>query len=185
MTDVMLDLETLGTRPNAVILSIGAIKFDRHRCDIKRDKNYKSLPSDRIFYERIHIKSCLDVGLVIDEATDEWWKKQPVDVQYEALHNKDRSDIKTVLERFNKWFDGSIYIWGNGSSFDITIIEEAFRRCDIKQLWLPWDVRDLRTLYDMGDVSQKDVPNKNKHHPVHDCYNQIIGFQMAVDAINR
>lgn len=30
MEDMMIDIETLGTRPGSVILSVGAVMFDRH-----------------------------------------------------------------------------------------------------------------------------------------------------------
>jgi hypothetical protein len=36
--DVMLDLETLSTRPNSVILTIGAVKFDPFGGEIDTDK---------------------------------------------------------------------------------------------------------------------------------------------------
>ena len=47
MSDCMIDIETTSTKPNAGILSIGAIKFDRISTTID------SLPSLDTFYIRI------------------------------------------------------------------------------------------------------------------------------------
>ena len=41
MKEVMIDIETLSTKNNAVILTIGAIKFDR-KDDIKELKNMET-----------------------------------------------------------------------------------------------------------------------------------------------
>lgn len=59
MSEVMLDLETLSTRTNAVILVIAAIKFNR---------NDPELPLERLqtFYRRIDIQSCVEVGMHTD-----------------------------------------------------------------------------------------------------------------------
>ncbi len=48
MTDVMIDIETLSTQSNALILTIGAVKFNR-------DKNISSLENCDTFYKRINI----------------------------------------------------------------------------------------------------------------------------------
>ena len=54
MTNVMLDLETLSVRPHAVILVIGAIKFNRNEI---WSKNSKTLKNFDTFYKRIKISS--------------------------------------------------------------------------------------------------------------------------------
>ena len=41
--DIMLDLESLGTRPDCAILTIGAVKFDPYTPDSFGDSLYLSL----------------------------------------------------------------------------------------------------------------------------------------------
>jgi hypothetical protein len=57
MKDVMIDLETYSTEKNAIILTIGAVKFDR---SFKED----TIENCETFYKRINIDSCKKVGLV-------------------------------------------------------------------------------------------------------------------------
>ena len=177
---VMLDLETLSTKSNAIILVIGAIKFkSNERWPSSINDNYiKTLDT---FYERIDIHSCLDQGLTKDQKTMDWWLKQEESVKYEALYNNDRLSLKKALEKFSKWFgpDKKTKIWGNGSSFDCTILKEAYYACDMQ---IPWDFlmeRDLRTIMDLANVNMYELPKSNKHNALYDCYRQIIGYQRS------
>lgn len=184
MTDVMIDLETLSTRSNAAILTIGAIKFKRDsNYDAKRD--YTTLPKKDVFYRRITLTSCIHADMHIDKNTVEWWVKQGEEARNEALFHLDRVPLKKALKELSAWIGTSKYVWGNGSSFDITILEEAYRRCKLTPIWKFWNVRDLRTVYDLGKVWSVHVPNSGHHHALHDCYSQILGFQIAMKNIKK
>jgi hypothetical protein len=182
--EVMLDLETLSTKPGAVILVIGAIKFRRND-KLNENIDMKSLENLDTFYRRITIKSCIDVGLSIEKETEKWWNEQDEEVKYEALTNPDRVSIKQALREFNVWFgnDSRTKIWGNGSSFDCGILAEAYRKCDMEPCWKFWLERDLRTIMDIGRVRPSDLPQYQKHHALFDCYRQIIGFQRSIKNI--
>lgn len=182
----MLDLETLSTRPNAVILVICAVRFNRnHTYSEKIDE--KSLGTMETFYKRILIHSCLHLGLHVDKQTEDWWNQQDEDIMYEALLNPDRDSLPTVLKSFSKWFGSNprMRIWGNGSSFDVTILGEAYRLCGIEPPWKYWNVRDLRTVVDLGKVYMNDLPQDGHHNAKYDCYRQIIAFQRAKKNINN
>jgi DNA polymerase III epsilon subunit-like protein len=172
MTDIMLDLETLSTEPNATILTIGAIKFNRA-------DNLKCLEDMDTFYRRISITSCKKLGLHIDKNTEQWWEKQDDDAKYEAIHNKDRVSIKKALKEFNAWFGNSKYLWSHGDDFDCVILGEAMKACNIETPWMFWNTRDTRTLFDIGNVRMSDLPQTNKHHALHDCYRQLIGLKKS------
>ena len=64
MSRIMVDLETLGTAPGSVILSIGAVRFDVE----------KGLLDE--FYVNIDVESSQRLGLTIDGDTVMWWLKQ-------------------------------------------------------------------------------------------------------------
>ena len=51
MSEIMIDIETLSTTPNALILTIGAIKFNRN-------EDVKDLKELETFYVRIDQNSC-------------------------------------------------------------------------------------------------------------------------------
>ena len=76
---------------NAIIVTIGAVKFDRDNC-------VKSLEKCDTFYRRISIDSCKKVKLQSAQVTLDWWETQPKEVKYEALENIDFKEIlKTHL----------------------------------------------------------------------------------------
>jgi hypothetical protein len=180
MSEVMMDLECLSVRPHAVILVIGAVKFNRGET-WDDNINEKGLVKLDYFYKRIKINTCVDAGLHIDTATEKWWSEQDNDVKYEALKNPDRVTLKEGLQSFKEWFGNNsrTKIWGNGSSFDCTILGEAYKRCGMEVPWKFWLERDLRTIMDLGKVKMRDLPQYQKHHALYDCYRQIIGFQRA------
>jgi hypothetical protein len=182
MTEVMMDIESLSTRAHAVILVIGAIKFNRGETwDENIDDGSTVMDELDTFYIRIKIDSCVKAGLHSDDATKKWWSEQDADVKYEALQNPDRVTLKTALRLFSDWYGrySRRKIWGNGSSFDCTILGEAYKRCGMVVPWKFWLERDLRTIMDLGAVKMRDLPQYQKHHALYDCYRQIIGFQRA------
>ena len=71
MNHLMIDLETLGTAADSVILSVGAVKFDLHSTAI----------DDHGFYGSISIDSNFDAGRRVSEDTLLWWLKQPAAAQ--------------------------------------------------------------------------------------------------------
>jgi len=173
MTEVMVDIETLSVLPNATILTIGAVKFDRSEV-------IPELNKCNTFYRRIIHESCASVGLVSSPDTVEWWDKQDVNVKYEAFDNPDRVVLRTALDDFKKWFRGSTKIWGHGDDFDCVILSSAFRACNIDLPWKFWNTRDTRTLFDLANISMKDLPQDNAHHALHDAYRQVIGVKKSL-----
>ena len=180
MSDIMLDLETLSVRPNAVILVIGAIKFNKGETWPEKITD-KELKKRDYFYTRITIDSCTAVGMHIDPDTQKWWSEQEADIKYEALEHPNRLPIEKALIDFRSWIGGNEYIkvWGNGSSFDCTILGEAYKQCNMKIPWNFWLERDLRTIMDLGGIKAYQLPQYGKHNALYDCYRQIIGFQRA------
>jgi exodeoxyribonuclease VIII len=180
MSEVMVDLETLSVRPNAAILVIGAIKFNRGE-KWKDDFDIKDLDKLDFFYVRIKLDSCANAGLHIDPVTEKWWSEQDEESKYEALTNPFRVSLKEALMSFKEWFGYNHYtkIWGNGSSFDCTILGEAYKRCGMEIPWKFFNERDLRTVMDLGNVRMCDLPQYGKHNALYDCYRQIIGFQRS------
>jgi hypothetical protein len=188
MTDVILDLETYSTRSDAVILSIGAIKFTRGPTQaplVQRGCHLPPLSEMDTFYRRITIESCNGLGLHTDPSTVKWWATQNKAMREECVEHKDRVSIQEALADFSDWFGNSRCVWGNGSSFDVTIIETAYNRCKIQAPWKFWNIRDVRTVFDLGGVKSWDLPQENLHHPVDDCYRELIGMDIALKRLVR
>jgi exodeoxyribonuclease VIII len=167
-TDIMCDLETLATTPDATILSIGAVRFDPFGDELNNPKMTK-------FYLKIDIDSCDRLGLSVSESTIEWWSKQSPEAQDEAFNPDDRVDIIDAMNQFYKFSWGCKRVWSNGSSFDIVIMETIFRKISKAIPWDYWQVRDCRTMYDLG--LNPNRPPVLKHHALEDAWNQAVGIQ--------
>lgn len=174
----MLDLETLSTKYNASILVIAGIKFNRN--DIN-----KPLSELDTFYKRITIQSCEDLKLDVDPKTLQWWDTQDPKIKYESVLHPDRIPIKKALQEFSKWYGNSTHIWCNGANFDAPILDNAYTSLGLKTPWKFWSVRDTRTLYELAGITTKDLPNKEKHNALSDCYAQIYGVQQSLRILSN
>lgn len=181
MNHVMIDLETLSTRANACILTVGAIRFDLND-SIPFDGRWQDLPKDDVFYRRVDLESCKRLGMDINERTVEWWKKQSDDARFEAFGG-DREDIESVLSSFGKWVGDDSKVWSNGACFDIPILSEAYNAIHTPEPWKFWNVRDTRTIWDVAGINRWSLPKGDEHHALGDCYRQVWGVQEAYSKI--
>jgi hypothetical protein len=171
--DIMLDIETRSTAPNASILSIGAIRFDRHG-------PMKPLDEMDSFYVRIDLQSCDDLGMDVNPGTVEWWKKQDKVIYDEAFGGEDRVSITEALIQLKEWIGGgTVTPWGNGDDFDCVILDQAYKAISVKTPWDFWNTRDVRTVLDLVGIMPWHLLKDNKHHPINDCYRQIDGIKRA------
>lgn len=143
MMNLMIDLETLGTRPGCAILSIGVVEFHEGGLGVE-------------YYSVINRASCEDVGLTEDRSTIAWWDgQQDKSVLLEA-GNAESPRIGDALADLKMWFEHlparkeDIRVWGNGADFDLPILSEAFRRCGMGLPWMPYSGRCYRTLKNLN-----------------------------------
>ena len=131
--NVMLDLETLGTGPNAVILSIGATCFNI-------EKGTK--PFGDSFYCKIDIQSCLDMNLTVDASTIMWWASNLKEgIGGSTFDREGRYPLGDALMKFKSWYEQTNgLIWGDGD-FDTVILKNAFIACSIE---IPWNFKKVR-----------------------------------------
>jgi len=178
MRDIMIDLETFGTDPNAAIVQIGACEFDRTTGDI-----------GRVFKCNITPSSSQSLGLTVDADTVLWWLKQSPEAQ--ASITEAGKDIKTVLAEFNTFVASivpnrnEVRIWSH-ATFDFVILTNAFNKAGIKPNFSHRGARDLRTITDLGK-EEYWKPGYDQRVGVHhdalaDCVFQVA---YAVKAISR
>jgi DNA polymerase III epsilon subunit-like protein len=170
-TDIMIDLETLATSPDAAVLTIGAVKFDPNGLDLKE-------PKMDSFYVKVDVDSCHQLGLVTSDDTLAWWAQQGPDAQAEAFGEEGRIPIQDAMNQLYKFCWGAKRVWSHGAGFDVVICETIFRRMNKAVPWNFWQVRDTRTLYDLG--LEFDRPEVLKHHALHDAYSQAVGVQNII-----
>ena len=120
MNRIMVDLETLGTAPGSVILSIGAVRFDVE----------KGLLDE--FYVNIDVESSQRLGLTIDGDTVMWWLKQS-DAARAKLSKGSGKDVGVAMGEFLAWAnrgdkDTVDELWGNGADFDNVLLATVGRK---------------------------------------------------------
>ena len=162
----MLDLESLGTRPDCAILTLGAVKFDPYTVDRFGDS----------LYFRIDVDEQLALGREVQEDTLEWWGRQAEDVREEALGEHDRISLESMYRQLNKFLVGVNNIWCQGPAFDIVILENIYRQKGWPIPWQFWQIRDSRTLFGVhGDPREKN--KAGLHNALEDCVSQAQGVQ--------
>lgn len=148
MRDISIDLETLGTAPGSVILSLGAVAFDPATGVLDPNE----------FYAVINLEDSLEEGFKIDGRTLAWWLKQEGAARevLSAAADPERSkSVSSILAKFFSWVyersngvdKGEIRIWGNGAAFDNVLLGDYYRAEPFLQR--PWTYKGdmcLRTL---------------------------------------
>ena len=172
--DVMLDIETLGTRPGCVILTIGAVKFE--------PTNFNE-PGPGL-YLRPDVQGQMDMGREVQEDTLLWWEQQAEDVREEALSDDNRQDLIEVTKEINRFLVGVNNIWCQGPAFDMVILESFYRDMNQPTPWNFWQVRDSRTLFGVhGDPREKG--KAGLHNALEDCVSQAVAVQKVYQQIGK
>jgi 3' exoribonuclease, RNase T-like len=174
LTDIMIDLETLNTTPDAAILTIGAVKFDPFGREL-------SEPEMDSFYVKVDLDSCDRIGLTTNDDTIAWWANQSKEAQAAAFDPEGRIDIVDAFAQLYKFCWGAKRVWSNGSCFDIVICEHVFRKINRACPWKFWEVRDVRTAFDLGIDPKR--PPVTAHHALEDAWNQAVGIQNVYNTL--
>jgi hypothetical protein len=178
-TDISLDLETLSKRNDAAILSIGATEFDRNTGEIIRS-----------LYAEIDIDSAISVGHV-DGSTLSWWMRQEPAAR--AIFNEDRVKLPltVALLQLNEFVGATpACVWGNGATFDISILETAYNKAMLRAApWEYWNIRDMRTIVEAARTlgfEKAMVPFMGtKHNALDDAAHQARIISAAWRAVTR
>lgn len=151
MNDVMLDLETMGTGPRAVILSLGACFFDKEEVG---DQIYLVLDREEQIAK----------GREVDASTMSWWAEQSVEAR--KVFDEPQTPVEHALNAFSQFVElfatdpKDVRVWGNGSDFDNIILGTLYDLWGIKKPWSYRNNRCYRTLkniaipYDSHDLPQ-------------------------------
>jgi hypothetical protein len=172
MSDIMIDIETLGTRPGCVILTLGAVKFNPFSLDA---------PGPGL-YVRPDVDEQIAKGREVQEDTMLWWMQQAEDVREEALGEDARITVEEMYRQLNRFLVGSNNIWCQGPAFDMVIIENLYRQYGWPTPWQFWQIRDSRTLFGVhGDPRVKG--KVGLHNALEDCVSQATAVQQVYNKL--
>lgn len=168
-THVMIDIETLGTEPDCVVLSVGAVKFDPYTNQEPHARMlWKPSADEQMTAERSVLESTL-----------EWWAKQPEHIRDEAFTEDGRTPLNTFMQELNKYLVGVDKIWCQGPQFDMVILEDLFKQFKHHRNWAFWQVQDCRTIFNMMPSDPRKAIQQNLHSADADAYYQAVCVQQT------
>jgi hypothetical protein len=185
---VMIDLETLGTSSNAVVLSFGGVIFNSETGETISEKTV-------IFC----LEDSLSKGLEIDASTLRWWLTQNNEVLKNQLDLEKSVTLKDGIKEIADWLGGEMAfnteVWANSPSFDLIKFQNVCKVADMENPFgdfRKW--RDVRTMIEAAEngraVSIKTITDAefgrgNAHDPIHDCKYQIACIVRAANIIDK
>lgn len=180
--EMMIDIETLGTKPNAVVLSVAATAFTQ--ADGIVDEFETTLDVD----EQIE-----QLDRSIDYSTLVFWMDQPKKAKEKAF-SETRDALGGGLSEFIGFFNNHRHdrdplpTWALPPSFDATITGHLIHTFGLNVPWHYRELRDLRTLLDAtGDPSGIKMAAYGDpkmigfvpHDPLWDCRLQVETLRRA------
>jgi hypothetical protein len=166
---LMIDLEGLATGPDTTILTIAAQTFDP----------FGSGYYDRHYYARVTLES--QENRSIDDGTIAWWATQPDHAREEAFGEQGRIPLDQALDELGKLIWHSQLIWSQGPTYDMNILEHAYKSYNKPLPWKYYMVRDSRTVFSLWP--EQPIP-PTSHHALEDCRRQIGMLQTTLKYLN-
>ena len=156
-TAMMVDIETLSTRSNALVLQVGCCVINVRTCSFLTAPEACTVVDTR---KDAHV----------DRATVQFWMEQDELVRASVLSAKTSSaeHVATMLRNHYDCVNSVIQwggVWALGGQFDFPILRNFLEGHGQKCPWHFREERDLRTLASVFDPDKRLRPpdNKNKH----------------------
>lgn len=173
MTHLMVDLETMGSNPEAPIVAIGAVYFDPNTGITGAE-----------FYQIVSLESAMEFGAKPDAEAIIWWLKQSPEARA-AITDSDAIGLMDAIDSFDEFVHSnsangikSVQLWGNGSSFDNVILRRAYDQVGA-DLWVTRrNDRDVRTIVELGKAigmnPRLEIPfDGDAHNALADARHQV------------
>lgn len=166
MAHIMVDIETLSTAPNALVLSVGMVLFD-----------------ENTIFAKVYIKNKVSTATGdVSRDTAMWWLSQNDEARKAITENRkgvcEIPEYSLVQELRDILCSYSVKtIWSQGR-FDQIIIESLMLRNGIDKTQLPkyYKWRDLRTVRKLFAIDN-EVKAKVLHNALEDAVAQVKTLQ--------
>ena len=177
MNDISFDCETLGIEDDALILSIGAVRFDRKTGELGTE-----------FYRLLEITDG-PCGGSISASTVQWWMVQSEAARMAVFDRSlPRMDLRGALLDFVEFCAGADTFWQRGDK-DAQWLNSAYKRSGLgadEAPWESWQIRDQRTLsVEFGHLITK-APRGTAHNALADAKAQaveVIGIYSVLQGV--
>lgn len=166
---ICVDLETLSTRSNAVIVTIAAVKF-----------NFVNDKTDE-FCVNINPLESKALGLHISKETLDWWRVQKPEATKAWMNSQ--IGLSEALDEFDAFCGNAKYtnFWSQGINFDFPIMESSYHALARKEPYKYWNLHDMRTAFYLAGMDTKLEDRVGTYHnAIDDCLTQISWLKKAL-----
>lgn len=163
----MIDIETLGTRPDCAFFQVGLVFFDKEKIIEE-------------YFWNIDYMELLERGFTYSPATMKWWKTQhpnilsTLDNVYKPIHF-----LNSFSDAFMK--HKPKHVFANDPNFDCVIIENLYRQYLFSEF--PWKYYDLKSFRTISWIAGLKMKSKNTHNALEDCKNQVDLIQKCLEKL--
>ncbi|SNS22653.1 protein of unknown function [Anaerovirgula multivorans] len=177
-TDIMVDIETLGNKPDSNIIQLAAATFDIRTGYV-----------GRIFNECANIT--MNETMKTTGSTIKWWLNTNKELLQDIL-NRGSMSSDDLVRCFCRWLneqEGAVYLWGDGTLFDNNLIRTQMENLGLKYPINYRNDRDVRTILELaytkvGKTREQFLAryeNNNAHDAIDDVLHQI---EIVTDCYN-
>lgn len=184
----MVDIETLSTAVNAVVLSIGAVEFDPFTGKIERE-----------FYRELRLDMQRDRHISGD--TVQWWAKQLTENNADNIlmnPNTRKVDPHNAVFSLGEFLKCSAYgvtapveyediiVWACDPDFDLSILSNLYESLYLVVPWKFWKTRSVRTVRMLNEIAGIEVPEQPvTHNALEDCIRQAKEVSYLISSFQR
>lgn len=165
--DAMIDIETMGMGPDGAIVGIAAAMFDLQKEQIGPE-----------FKRAVNLATSVEVGMTLKPSTILFWLGQTEEARRSIMWNTVR--LPDALTDLNAWMaehsrPRDLRVYGNSPSFDLVILQTAYRLTGVVCPWHYTNERDFRTIRAMYPSVEYNTDDKGSsaHDPLVDVRFQI------------
>lgn len=173
----MVDLETLGTAADAVVMSLGVVKIVWHEDEEDFGRPYEIYGSDK-FYRELNIQEQLDKGSKIEAETLRWWT-QRVWEHGQSMPIFSLQPVAAIMRDLHAWLvaragEKRVKLWAKGTDFDIPKLYNLQKMAGLgSPVWGYNDVLDYRTISKLyPDIRYPIARADISHNALHDALMQ-------------
>jgi len=185
---LMIDLETLGVQPDAVVLRVAAFAFDPEATHAPQFDAERADGRVREMDEQCDWVEQVRRGRRVESGAQDFWLTQVPELRDRMLSLG--QETRLVLQALSDLYadTGSSAVWSRGS-MDVAQLVHMYKLYGLECPWRYHQERDVRTLAKVvaasAQLSDADSFNAPKHDPRWDCYVQAFNVWEAFQHIRR
>lgn len=169
---IMLDLETLGTSRNSVIVSIGAVRFDPNDTSVGVRYFTAQFDADGMALQQ-------RMGMTIDAATVAWWMRQGAAARQLFTNPTSVEDPVDALSKFAEFYNEvpDTRLWACGTDLDNSLLSDMYKAFSLPVPWRYSVSRDYRTMREIPGAPKLLDRHGVEHDALDDAITQMKHLQ--------